>query len=275
MKMNSYKEMFMNVLKTKHNKIVCIGKNYNDHVLEMKEIEQKMGVNKNNQNQVKVNKKPIIFTKPFDSIIEQTENISLSKIIPDIDLYLNDKNEISSLSNESMLKIKDQKINYEFELGIEIGEKLKNYVSKNDNNFSFINSYFVGLDLTNRTLQQIGKDDNTGWFYGKEFNQSTPISSKIARVELEKLYPDFNPQNIDLIFKVNGETRQIGNTKDMIHSIKNIVEYVTSIMTLEEGDLILTGTPKGIGEINVNDSLEGKAYYKNSEILSLKYKVVH
>jgi len=46
-------------------------------------------------------------------------------------------------------------------------------------------------------------------------------------------------------------------------------------MTLEEGDLILTGTPKGIGEINVNDSLEGKAYYKNSEILSLKYKVVH
>ena len=78
------------------------------------------------------------------------------------------------------------------------------------------------------------------------------------------------PHNLDLSLRVNGKIKQNSNTKNMIFSVEQIIEYVSKIMTLEPGDLIMTGTPEGVGEIKKRDVLE--AWLSN--FCSLKVVVI-
>ena len=78
-----------------------------------------------------------------------------------------------------------------------------------------------------------------------------------------------DPQNLDLILKVNGKLKQQSNTRYMIFSIERIIEYISKIMTLKRGDLILTGTPEGVGEIFEGDVIEANL----GNICSLKVDV--
>ena len=77
------------------------------------------------------------------------------------------------------------------------------------------------------------------------------------------------PHNLDLLLKVNGEIKQKSNTKNMIYSVQRIIEFISQIMTLEAGDLIMTGTPEGVGEISEGDIIEAKL----GDICSLKIDV--
>lgn len=242
------KELFNKVIHQKNNKVVCIGKNYLDHVSEMG------GKN--------VPTKPTIFTKPWSTIIEEPISVKLPNWSK-INKSLNDE----TLKNSKLLSITDQVFNYELELGLQIGKTIKYFNASNQDYKDYISKYFLGLDLTNRTLQKIGKDDFTGWFYGKEFNNCLPISNKIV------LNKDVDPQNILLQFYLNGELKQNCSTKMMIFSIPEIISYLTNYMTLEEGDLILTGTPSGIGPIKYGDIMEGVASYNNNTLIKMKFKV--
>lgn len=242
------KELFKKVTSQKQNKIICIGKNYLDHVNEMGGSSSP--------------KAPTIFTKPFSAIVIEPNKVELpnyKKITPTIDKKTK---EISKL-----LTIEDQVYHYELELGFQINREIKYFLKGKDKFSDYVKHYFLGLDLTNRTYQQIGKDEFTGWFYGKELDNCLPMS-KFFEID-----DNLNNQNLDLEFRLNGELKQKGNTKDMIFNMEDILEYVSKYMTLYPGDLFLTGTPAGVGSIKKGDIMEGKCLYENKELMKMRFEV--
>jgi 2-keto-4-pentenoate hydratase/2-oxohepta-3-ene-1,7-dioic acid hydratase in catechol pathway len=180
-------------------------------------------------------KEPVIFLKPASSVIFNGDTIKIPKI-----------------SNN---------IHHEVELGVVIGKKCKN-ISKKDA-MNHILGYLVALDITARDIQSDMKKKGWPWTIAKSFDTFAPISEVILKENVT------NPQNLDISLLVNGEERQNSNTSFMIFTIEDIVEYISNVMTLEPGDLILTGTPEGVSQIKRGDILEAKL----GDICSLKVTV--
>ena len=139
-------------------------------------------------------------------------------------------------------------LHHEVELGVVIGKTGKNISPQEA--LDYILGYLVGLDITARDIQTRLKKQGLPWSVAKGFDTFAPISDVIPREEMP------NPNNLDLILKVNGQIKQQSNTKHMLFTIEQILEYISRIMTLKKGDLILTGTPRGVGEITEGDILE-------------------
>ncbi|OYT28789.1 acylpyruvase [Thermoplasmatales archaeon ex4572_165] len=139
-------------------------------------------------------------------------------------------------------------LNHEVELGIIIGVDGKN-ISK-EHVWEHIEGYCIGLDITARDIQTNAKKNGLPWTIAKGFDTFAPISEMIGK-ELIK-----DPHNVNLLLKVNGEIRQHDNTSNMVWTIPELISYISSIMALEKGDLILTGTPSGVNEIKKGDILE-------------------
>lgn len=108
---------------------------------------------------------------------------------------------------------------------------------------NYIGGYALAVDMTARNMQDKAKKSGLPWSAAKGFDTFTPISSLISKDRIS------DPHNVDLWLKVDGQLRQHGNTRDMIFSIPELISYVSSIMTLEAGDVMLTGTPKGVGQL--------------------------
>jgi 2-keto-4-pentenoate hydratase/2-oxohepta-3-ene-1,7-dioic acid hydratase in catechol pathway len=177
-------------------------------------------------------KEPVIFLKPASSVIHNGGTIIIPK-----------------MSNN---------IHHEVELGVVIGKKCKNISKKDATNH--VLGYLVALDITARDIQLEMKKKGWPWTIAKSFDTFAPISEVVLKEKVT------NPQNLDLSLKVNDEVRQNSNTSFMIFSIEEIIEYISNVMTLEPGDLILTGTPEGVSEIKRGDNLEAKL----GDICSLK-----
>ncbi|HNH33673.1 MAG TPA: fumarylacetoacetate hydrolase family protein [bacterium] len=109
--------------------------------------------------------------------------------------------------------------------------------------------YAVGLDMTLRDLQSEAKKKGRPWTIAKGFDTSACISQVMPKEQTGNIMQ----QDIKLL--VNGTIRQNGNTSDMIFDIATIVSYVSQFFTLERGDLIYTGTPKGVGPVVTGDQL--------------------
>lgn len=173
----------------------------------------------------------IIFIKPSSSYIPDGGQI----ILPPI-------------SNE---------VHHEVELVVLIGKDCRN-VSKEDA-WDYIAGFAVGIDATLRDLQKYAKEKGLPWAIAKGFRTSAPISKIVPVSEFEK-----NKKDFEFELKINGQTRQTGNTLDMIYSIEELVEFLSSIFDLEPGDIIFTGTPEGVGKLNDGDKLEAelKGYVK-------------
>ncbi|XP_013398238.1 acylpyruvase FAHD1, mitochondrial [Lingula anatina] len=139
-------------------------------------------------------------------------------------------------------------LHHEVELGIVIGEKGAD-ISESDA-MKYVLGYTLALDMTDRAKQEELKKKGQPWSVCKGFDTSCPVSSFIPK---EKI-PD--PQNIRLWLKVNEEMKQDGNTKDMIFTIPHLISFISSKFTLEPGDLILTGTPSGVGPVQAGDVIE-------------------
>ncbi len=184
---------------------------------------------------VKTTKDPLLFLKPSSSVIFNGEFI----VIPEMSKCLH----------------------HEVELGVVIGKKCSK-INKSEA-LKYIYGYLIGLDITARDIQTIAKKNGWPWSIAKGFDTFAPISDVILKNDL----PQIN--NLDLALKVNGQIRQKSNTKNMIYSVSEIIEFISRIMTLEEGDLILTGTPEGVDEIVEGDILEA---YLNKKC-HLKVKV--
>jgi len=140
-------------------------------------------------------------------------------------------------------------VHHEVELAVLIGATLRQaseaHVQK------AIAGYGIALDLTLRDVQGKMKKAGQPWEKAKGFDNSCPISGFIPTADFKA-----DPQNTSLSLKVNGDIRQQGNTADMIHKILPLIAYMSCYFTLKPGDVILTGTPEGVGPLNSGDELD-------------------
>jgi 2-keto-4-pentenoate hydratase/2-oxohepta-3-ene-1,7-dioic acid hydratase in catechol pathway len=113
-------------------------------------------------------------------------------------------------------------------------------------------------------LQDKCKAKGLPWEIAKAFNGSAPIGDFLPVEEFNDL------KDINFHLKINGELRQKGNTAMMLFDFGTIIEYVSQFFTLKKGDLIFTGTPAGVGKINVGDHLEG--FIENKKLLDFEIK---
>ncbi len=171
-----------------------------------------------------VPEKPVIFLKPSSAVIFSGDKI----------LY-------PSFSNE---------MHHETELVLLIGKKIKN--GSEAESEEAIEGYGVGLDMTLRDIQNELKKKGHPWTIAKCFDMSAVLSEFI----LKKDYKLTLDEEISLF--INGEIRQKEKLNMMLFPPVKIVQYISSLMTLEEGDLIFTGTPKGVSKVEKGDKLHAK-----------------
>lgn len=140
-------------------------------------------------------------------------------------------------------------VHYEVEVLLQVSKEGK-YI-----NPQFASTYYehigLGIDFTARDVQQELKAKSLPWELAKAFDGSAPISQWIPKGDFA------NPKDISFRLDKNGETVQQGNTCDMIFSFEDIIVFVSKYITLRRGDIIFTGTPAGVGSINVGDHLAG------------------
>tara|TARA_B100000161_G_scaffold122248_1_gene86629 strand:+ start:18 stop:617 length:600 start_codon:yes stop_codon:yes gene_type:complete len=150
-------------------------------------------------------------------------------------------------------------IHYELELVVKI-KKVGKSISKR-----FAHKYYdeisLGLDLTARDLQKECKEKGMPWEIAKGFDSSAPIGKWYQKKDLKSL---------DFYLLKNGEKVQEGNPSQMVFDVDSIIEYVSKFMTLKKGDLIFTGTPSGVGKMDVNDVFE--AYLDGRKTFDLRVK---
>lgn len=167
------------------------------------------------EHQSEVPKTPLIFQKPPSSIIG-----------PRSPIYLPPQ------SNH---------VEHEAELAVVIGKRGR-WISSEDA-LSHVFGYTVANDVTARDLQR----GDGQWTRGKGFDTFCPIGPWIET--------DFDPHDTMITCHVNDELRQMGTTRDMVFSVSHLIVFISSVMTLEPGDVILTGTPAGVGPLQPGDQV--------------------
>lgn len=159
---------------------------------------------------------PLVFSKPPSSVIGPLDPI--------------------------VYPVLSQHVDYEGELAVVMGQRARNVPPQKAHDF--ILGYTCGNDVTARDLQ---KRDNQ-WTRAKGFDSFSPLGPCIVT--------GLNPAHLTVRSRVNGEIRQDGSTADMISGVAELVAYISQVMTLEPGDVILTGTPSGVGPLHPGDVVE-------------------
>ncbi|KAJ2775199.1 hypothetical protein IWQ56_000196 [Coemansia nantahalensis] len=157
-------------------------------------------------------------------------------------------------------------VHHEVELGVVIGKTGRDIASASA--MEYVAGYALGLDLTARNLQDEAKQKGLPWSVAKGYDTFTPIGPFIPRSRL----PD--PHDARLWLEVAGQIRQDGSTSAMIFQIPQLIEHISRIMTLEEGDLVLTGTPKGVGPIQPGEHVTAGLEYRGEELSRLEFDAV-
>lgn len=133
------------------------------------------------------------------------------------------------------------RLEYEAELGIVIGRQAKDVTIEDASQYIF--GYTIANDITARDIQFADGQ----WTRGKSFDTFCPVGPGIVT--------DIDPNCVNISLAVNNEVKQRSNTKNLIFNSYEIVSYVSQMMTLLPGDLIITGTPHGVGPVNVGDEM--------------------
>jgi len=167
---------------------------------------------------------PVVFIKPDSSILPKEQDFYLPNFTSDV------HHEV-----EVLVKIK------------KVGKHI---------DVDFAHTYYdeigLGIDFTARDIQQKLKDKGLPWEKAKGFDSSAAISNQwINKAELDLETAEFT-------FYQNDELKQTGHPRDFIFSIDEIISYVSQFITLKTGDLIYTGTPAGVGPIQIGDQLRGE-----------------
>lgn len=199
-------------------KIICIGRNYSEHVKELGNA---------------IPSQPVIFIKPDTALLKK-----------DSDFY------IPEFSND---------IHYELEVVVKISKGGK-YIQKS-NASKHYEELALGIDFTARDLQSELKSKGLPWELSKAFDGSALVSNFVRK-------EDYKLDNLKFSLNKNGYIVQNGNTKDMMFPIDDIIAFVSQYFTLRVGDLIFTGTPKGVGKVLENDILEG--FLESQKLFSLR-----
>ena len=189
------------------NKVVCIGRNYLDHIEEMNSV---------------VSEDPLLFMKPKAAVCDMTMPLAIPA----------DKGACHN----------------ELEVAVLLKNSLKN-ASESDV-ADAIWGIGLGLDLTLRDVQALLKNQGQPWERAKAFDNSAPLSSFVPLAEFDNL------EDLRFTLKINGEVRQQGHTALMLHKILPLIAHMSTVFSLDAGDVILTGTPKGVGPLNNGDTVE-------------------
>ncbi|WP_432823230.1 fumarylacetoacetate hydrolase family protein [Trichloromonas sp.] len=163
--------------------------------------------------------KAVLFIKPSTSVIGDREPV----IIPGF----------------------SQDCHYEVELAVLIGKWGKNIAAKEA--MAHVAGYGVAIDMTLRDVQNELKKKGLPWEIAKGFDTACPLSDFVPAGAVE------NPHDLRITLKVNDQMRQDGSTAQMMRRIPEIIQAVSAVFTLEEGDIILTGTPAGVGPVKSGD----------------------
>ncbi len=162
-------------------------------------------------------------------------------------LFMKPASSITSLSQPIVLKDGLGSVHYEAEIAVLIGERAT-AVSEQDAEKAIV-GVGVALDLTLRELQSKLKEKGHPWEKAKGFDGSCPQSVFVPAEKVEDW------QNLPLQLHINGELKQDGNSADMLNGILPLISYISQYFTLEPGDIVLTGTPAGVGELASGMSL--------------------
>ena len=194
----------------------------------------------------------------------ESHNIEMKRTFSSEEPVIFMKPESAQLKDGKPFFIPDfsNEIHYETEIVIRIN-RLGKHIAEN-----FAHRYYdeltVGIDFTARDLQRNLKEKGLPWEISKGFDSSAAIGTFVSKEEFQDI------QNIDFHLDINAKTVQRGNTSDMIYSVDKIIAYVSQFFTLKIGDLIFTGTPAGIGPVQIDDHLEG--YIENRKLLEFNIK---
>jgi len=183
-------------------KIVCVGRNYREHVKEMGG---------------ELPTEPLLFFKPVSALLRPGGVVLMPRA--------------------------SARVDYEGELALVVGRRVRNL--KKEEWRSAVRGYTLANDVTARDLQN--KDGQ--WTRAKGFDTFCPSGPVVS----DELDPE---AGLTLETRVNGELRQHGSTLDFIFPLPRLLAYITAAMTLEEGDLVLTGTPSGVGPLKAGDKVE-------------------
>lgn len=159
-------------------------------------------------------------------------------------IFLKPPSSVIGSGDGIILPVTSSRIEHECELAFVIGRKVKSILPEEA--FSCIFGYTIANDVTARDLQK--KDDT--WTRSKGYDTFCPLGPWIET--------DFEPADAMITCRVNSELRQMASTRDMIFPIPAILAYISSIMTLNPGDIILTGTPAGTSQIQEGDVIEAQ-----------------
>jgi len=202
-------------------KIIAIGRNYAEHIEELKNERPT---------------EPVVFLKPDTALLKDNAPF----YYPDF----------------------SKEIHHEVEILLKVSKEGK-YIEE-----KFAHKYYdeigIGIDFTARDLQQKCKEKGLPWEIAKAFNGSAPVSDFVPKAGFADL------QDIDFSLKINGHIRQEGNTSLLLFSFDYIVSYVSRFFTLKKGDIIFTGTPKGVGPVAIGDRLE--AFIGDAKMLAFEVK---
>lgn len=153
-------------------------------------------------------------------------------------------------------------IHYELEIVLKVSKEGKHIAEK------FAHKYYdeigLGIDFTARDIQQKHKEKGLPWELAKSFDFSAPISRFIPKDQFKDLY------QLNFHLELNGQTVQKGYTSDLLFQFEKLIAFVSQYITLKKGDLIFTGTPEGVGKVNIGDHLAG--YLEGEKLLDFFVK---
>ncbi|KAK0748047.1 hypothetical protein B0T21DRAFT_379969 [Apiosordaria backusii] len=211
----------------KAGKVVCIGRNYADHIAELNNTRPKQ---------------PFFFLKPSSSILPPGEG--------------------------PVVRPKGVDLHYEVELALILGKRIKDFDGNDDKAaLDAIDSYALSIDMTARNVQNEAKKKGLPWDICKGFDTFLPVSNVINKSAI----PD--PHNIELYLTVNDKVQQQDSTELMLFRIPKILGDISKVMTLNPGDIILTGTPKGVGPVVPGDVMKAGIRIGGKELEEAKIEV--
>ncbi|EKC99890.1 hypothetical protein A1Q2_05855 [Trichosporon asahii var. asahii CBS 8904] len=173
-----------------------------------------------------VPKEPFFFLKPTSSYLSPGGNIEIPKGVV---------------------------AHHEVELGVVIGKDGRDIPASKAS--EYIAGYTLAIDMTGRNMQDAAKKKGLPWAAAKGLDTFCPVGKFVPASAI----PDNS--NVGLQLTINGQVKQKGTTKDMIFDVSHLVEFVSGIMALQEGDVLLTGTPAGVGPVSAGDKVEVKMTY--------------
>lgn len=176
-------------------KIICVGHNYREHILEMnREIPDH----------------PVLFAKFSNTILGPEDDIPLAPVT--------------------------EKLDYEAEFAFVIGKQARNVKQKDA--FDYVAGYTIANDISARDMQL----RTLQWLQGKTLDGSAPMGPWLVTKDEVA-----TPNNLNIKLTVNGDVRQSSNTENLVFDVPRLVEFLSEFMVLDPGDIILTGTPGGVG----------------------------